>query len=88
MKNLLRYEHKFRVNKGKLSILNKIVIFLIKDYQKITSKRKHKCLYFPTCSNYGILAYEKYSFYLATKKTINRIRDCHPFSFRKYIDYP
>lgn len=71
-----------------MSLLNYIAIFLIRTYQKCTDKKRHKCLYFPTCSNYGILAYEKYSFFLASKKTIKRIRDCHPFSNRPYIDYP
>jgi putative membrane protein insertion efficiency factor len=67
---------------------NEIAIFFIKIYQRITIKKDHKCLYYPTCSNYGILAYKKYNFIEATKKTISRIRDCHPFSIRSYIDYP
>lgn len=67
---------------------NKIAIFSIRLYQGATKSKKHKCLYYPSCSNYGILAYQKYSIIKATKKTINRIRDCHPFSKRPYTDYP
>ncbi len=69
-------------------ILNKIAIFSIRQYQKFTKNKKHKCLYYPTCSDYGILALEKYSFLLAMRKIISRFRDCHPFSSRPYIDYP
>ncbi len=54
----------------------------------MTKSLKSKCLHYPTCSEYGVLAYKKYSFIMATKKTISRVRDCHPFSNRKYIDYP
>jgi len=68
--------------------LNRIAILLILQYQKLTLNKKHKCLFFPSCSDYGILAYKKYPFILATKKIISRFRDCHPFSNRDYLDYP
>ena len=71
-----------------LLFFNQFAIFLIKLYQKITISKKHKCLHYPSCSNYAILAYQRYNFLPATKKNINRIRDCHPFSIRPYIDYP
>jgi len=74
--------------KNKIPILNRFVIILIRIYQAVTKLKKPKCLHFPSCSNYGILAYKKYGLYLATKRTINRIRDCHPFSNRNYVDYP
>ena len=34
------------------------------------------------------MAFEKYGFCKAFSVTINRCRDCHPFSGRAYIDYP
>ncbi|WP_082053369.1 membrane protein insertion efficiency factor YidD [Gordoniibacillus kamchatkensis] len=68
--------------------MNWICILFIRLYQ-ITVKRKNpKCLHYPSCSNYAIMAYKKYTFFVATKKTILRINDCHPFSNRPYIDYP
>jgi len=71
-----------------ISFLNRLAIASIRQYQKFTVNKRHKCLHFPSCSNYGILAYEKYSFITATKKIIHRFRDCHPFSSRPYLDYP
>jgi len=76
------------MNQSPSFILNKLAIVSIQQYQKITKNKRHKCLYYPSCSNYGILAFEKYSFLLATRKIISRFRDCHPFSNRPYIDYP
>lgn len=69
-------------------MINIIPIFFIKLYQKITKNSAHKCLFYPSCSNYSIISYQKYPFPIATKMTINRIRDCHPFSNRPYLDYP
>ncbi|NGQ95058.1 membrane protein insertion efficiency factor YidD [Brevibacillus sp. SYP-B805] len=68
--------------------MNTIVVQLIKIYQMLKKNRAPKCLHYPSCSNYGIMAFKKYPFWIATKKTISRIRDCHPFSNRPYIDYP
>ena len=69
-------------------MLNNLIIILIKIYQKTKLRRKPKCLHYPSCSNYAIIAFKKYSFNIALQKTINRIRDCNPFSTRPYIDYP
>jgi len=65
-----------------------LIICLIQIYQILTKNKDPKCLHYPSCSNYAILAFQKYPLVKAAKKTINRIRDCHPFSDRPYIDYP
>lgn len=72
----------------KIPFLNCLAIRSIRQYQRFTEHKRHKCLYYPSCSNYGIMAYEKYSFITATRKIIGRFRDCHPFSNRPYLDYP
>lgn len=69
-------------------MINKIFILLVKIYQKLKFNRKPRCLHYPSCSNYAILAFRKYNFITALRKTISRVRDCHPFSNRPYIDYP
>lgn len=46
------------------------------------------CLHYPTCSEYGLLAFSKYPFREALFITIARWRACNPFSGRPYIDYP
>ena len=68
--------------------LNIVAIFFIKQYQKVSKNKKSKCLFYPTCSNYSILSYKKYNFFKASAFTLLRLRDCHPFSNRSYIDYP
>lgn len=38
-----------------------------------------RCRFQPTCSNYAIQCFQKYSTIVALKKTIKRIAKCHPF---------
>lgn len=68
--------------------LNFLGIHCIRIYQIITKNKKHKCLFYPTCSNYAIIAFQKYDFITALRKILMRLRDCNPFSTRKFIDYP
>jgi hypothetical protein len=72
----------------KINLFNKIAIISIRIYQNNAKNKKHKCLHYPSCSNYSILAFQKYGFLKAFSLTIYRIRDCHPFSNRPYLDYP
>jgi len=69
-------------------IINWLPIALIKVYQRFYRRKTPKCLHYPTCSSYAILAYKKYNFIKASVKVFQRIRGCHPFSNRPYIDYP
>jgi putative component of membrane protein insertase Oxa1/YidC/SpoIIIJ protein YidD len=73
---------------NRLRLLNTISIKTLKIYQSMTVFEYHKCIYHPTCSNFAIMAYEKYMFLEATKRTISRLRDCKPNSNRNYINYP
>ncbi len=60
--------------------MSKIFIFLIKLYRKyISPLKKPSCRFYPTCSSYGISAYEKYGFFKGTYLTLKRILKCHPF---------
>lgn len=68
--------------------LNKITILFILIYKRTKVRKYDKCLHYPSCSNYGIIALKKYNFFIAIKKTRERIKDCNPFSERPYIDYP
>ena len=65
---------------------------LIRIYQGTVSHywraRGITCLHYPTCSHYGLIAFEKYRFRTALKLTHQRVRNCHPFSGRPYLDYP
>ncbi len=39
---------------------------------------KPSCVFYPTCSEYGMLCFKQYSFIQASKKTVYRIGRCHP----------
>jgi len=76
--------------------LNKIVILLIKFYQK-TLSFDHSflkifypngfCRFYPTCSEYAIGCFRKYGFLKATLKTLKRVLKCNHKTKPK-IDLP
>lgn len=58
----------------------KIFVFLIKIYQKIISPLKPpSCRFYPTCSQYGIEAIQRFGAIKGGWLTIKRILKCHPF---------
>lgn len=60
----------------------KIAILLIKFYQKFISKyilKGRHCRFYPTCSQYALLAYEKYGFFKGSFLATKRIIKCNPF---------
>lgn len=70
-------------------MLKKMVIFLIKFYRKNISPFKvTKCLYFPTCSTYGLEAIEKFGIIKGTVLTLWRVLRCNPFSHGGYDPVP
>ncbi|MGO4988568.1 MAG: membrane protein insertion efficiency factor YidD [Gallicola sp.] len=62
--------------------MNRIFIFFIEFYRKYISPilGYGKCKYTPTCSEYSIEAFRKYSFPKALVLSIWRILRCNPFS--------
>lgn len=70
-------------------IPNYLVIFIIKIYRLTLSPSvgilrflpfypRNSCIFYPTCSDYSVKCFEKYSFLKAFRKSINRISRCHP----------
>ena len=60
----------------------------IKIYQKIISPLfPNSCRFYPSCSEYFILAIEKYGIIIGTIKGSYRILRCNPFS-QGGIDFP
>ena len=69
-------------------MFGKLLINLIKLYQKYVSPlKKPSCRFYPSCSNYAILAIEKYGFFKGSLKAIWRVLRCNPFS-KGGVDYP
>jgi len=67
--------------------LKKILIYLIKQYQKIPFNSHNHCKYIPTCSNYAISVLDDFGFFKGSYLTIKRIIKCNPFS-KGGIDLP
>ncbi|WP_366941359.1 membrane protein insertion efficiency factor YidD [uncultured Fibrobacter sp.] len=71
-----------------LSIFSKrILIGLVHVYQRYAPEsRRRMCLFKPTCSEYAILALNKYGSIRGTIKTIGRLKRCKGGKY--HIDYP
>ncbi len=46
------------------------------------------CRYNPTCSQYGVEAFQKYPFFKALRLTVKRIGRCHPWGGSGYDPLP
>ncbi|QGQ47625.1 membrane protein insertion efficiency factor YidD [Metabacillus sediminilitoris] len=55
-------------------------ITIIKFYQKfISPMTPPTCRFYPTCSHYGLEAYQRFGAIKGSFLTIKRILKCHPF---------
>jgi len=63
------------------NLVGKLVIILIKAYQRFISPLKgvSSCRFYPTCSQYSIDAITKYGIIKGSFMSIKRILKCHPF---------
>ncbi|HIP42474.1 MAG TPA: membrane protein insertion efficiency factor YidD [Aquifex aeolicus] len=69
-------------------MMKKGLIFLLKFWQKtISPLYPPSCRYYPTCSDYAIMAVEKYGVVKGSLKALLRILKCNPF-FKGGVDYP
>lgn len=70
-----------------LCILKKAIIWGIHLYQnKASDKTRLRCVFEPSCSEYMILAIEKYGTVVGIAKGIKRLLRCHPPNGG--VDYP
>ncbi len=66
-----------------------IFIFFIRLYQKFVSPcLPRRCRFYPTCSQYALEAFKKYSFFKAVFYTLYRFFRCHPFHPGGYDPLP
>ena len=67
--------------------MKKILIGMIKLYRKYLSPLKStKCPYYPTCSQYGLEAIEKYGAFKGGWLAFKRLMRCNPFYKGDYFD--
>lgn len=70
-------------------VMKKFFLWLIKFYQTaISVHTSAKCKYYPTCSNYGLEAIERFGAVKGLALTIWRILRCNPFSKGGYDPVP
>ena len=70
--------------------MKRILIGMIKFYRKYLYglKRYSTCKYYPTCSQYGLEAIEKYGAFKGGLLAVWRILRCNPFSKGGYDPVP
>ena len=70
--------------------MSKVIIVLIRIYQRYFSRFTGRCLYKPSCSTYAILAIKKYGLKKGIKMAYNRINRCDATHVHLYDteDYP
>lgn len=70
-------------------ILGNILIWCIKIYQRVISPLIiPACRYYPSCSQFGILAIKKHGVMKGGFLTIKRIFSCHPWGGHGYDPVP
>ena len=68
--------------------MKRILIFLIKGYQKTPGNFHNYCRHSPTCSNYAIEAIEKHGSIKGSFLSIKRIIKCNPLGTYGYDPVP
>ena len=68
--------------------MKKILIFIIKTYQKIPGNWHNSCRYVPTCSNYAIEAINTYGAFKGSILAFKRILRCNPWGGTGYDPVP
>ena len=90
--NFIRYINKTAaaVMKKEVARMKRILLWMIRFYRKYLSGLKgySTCKYYPTCSQYGLEAIEKYGAIKGGALAVWRILRCNPFSKGGYDPVP
>ncbi len=68
--------------------MKKILIFMVKAYQKTPLHTHSYCKYNPTCSSYMIISLNNYGVFKGLLLGTKRILKCNPFSKGGYDPVP
>ena len=72
----------------KLPLPRRLVLGLIRLYQRLSRLTPPSCIYTPTCSHYGAEAIERYGVRKGGWLTLKRIARCHPWAQGGYDPVP
>lgn len=61
-------------------MLKRLIIKLIKLYQRIPLSTHNNCKFIPSCSEYAIISLENYGLFKGLWLSIKRILRCNPFN--------
>ena len=64
--------------------MKKLLIWIIRLYQKVPGNFHNYCRHYPTCSNYAIDAINEYGSIKGSFMAIKRILKCNPFGTKGY----
>ena len=68
-------------------MIKQILILLIKSYQyMISGFFLNSCRFTPSCSNYSLVALQKYGVFIGIWLSIKRLSKCHPFCNKEGYD--
>lgn len=60
--------------------MTKVLIWAIRGYQRLISPLlPRQCRFYPTCSEYSVMALQKYGLAKGGILALKRILKCHPF---------
>ena len=69
-------------------MIKKLILFLIKIYQKISALTPPRCRFYPTCSEYTKQAIIRFGVFKGGIFGIKRIVKCHPLNEGGYDPVP
>lgn len=69
-------------------MIKKLILFLIKIYQKISALTPPRCRFYPTCSEYTKQAIIRFGVFKGGILGIKRIVKCHPLNEGGYDSVP
>ena len=69
-------------------MIKKLILFLIKIYQKISALTPPRCRFYPTCSEYTKQAIIQFGVFKGGILGIKRIVKCHPLNEGGYDPVP
>jgi hypothetical protein len=74
---------------GRLTPPSRFAVRFIETYRlQVAPRLGGRCRFEPTCSSYGLEAYQRYGFWKASARTLWRLLRCNPWNKGPRLDPP